>query len=108
MDITTLAAAKAYTDKKVAEGGGSGGGGLPVVEISSADSFTDAEQAQLTALAEQGMPIIVKVVTDGVVMITGVFAYAFYGETDTYHAFVGSGIAAFISTADGTWTASWE
>ena len=37
MDITTLAAANAYTDKKVAEGGGSGGGGLPVVDLTSID-----------------------------------------------------------------------
>jgi hypothetical protein len=62
MDITTLAAAKAYTDKKVAEGGG-GGGGLPVVELTTkldnGVTLTDEESAALSAVYDSESPVAV-------------------------------------------------
>lgn len=73
MDITTLAAANAYTDKKVAEGGGaSGGGGLPVVELSTpismdfaggSDAVTELNEADASTIeteAAKGLPLIVR------------------------------------------------
>lgn len=47
IDLTTLAAAKAYTDKKC--GGAGSGGGLPVVEI---------DEATLGAIVEDTNPIL--------------------------------------------------
>jgi hypothetical protein len=70
MDITTLAAAKAYTDKKVAEGGESGGGGvtIPVVKITTAfppegpsGELNEADSSALTAafdsVIDSGTPV---------------------------------------------------
>lgn len=66
MDITTLAAANAYTDKKVGAGGGSGGGGLPVVELTTAPStegdgaaLTAEENALVDAAISNGTPFVV-------------------------------------------------
>lgn len=64
MDVITLAAARAYTDKKVAEGGGaSGGGGLPVVEITTTlqtgATLTTEEGVALDAAFEAETPIVI-------------------------------------------------
>lgn len=68
MDVTTLVAARAYTDKKVGAGGSGGGGGLPVVNITSVISqvegmytveLTEAENAALSAVATSKTPIII-------------------------------------------------
>ena len=64
MDIMTLAAARAYTDKKVAEGGGSGGG-LPMVVLSTTPTeegalLTEEECAAIQAAFDTGLPCIIK------------------------------------------------
>lgn len=72
MDITTLAAANAYTDKKVAEGGGTGGG-LPVVEIDLENDiiYKSGNENILSRSisnkldAAKGMPIFVKLAVEG-------------------------------------------
>lgn len=48
-----LAAANAYTDKKVAEGGGSGGGGLPVLNFSEESMIALLSTGNATATAEE-------------------------------------------------------
>lgn len=48
MDIITLAAANAYTDKKVAEVGGSGGGEIPFIYITVAPNHINGDGAKLT------------------------------------------------------------
>lgn len=59
MDITTLAAANAYTDKKVAAGGG-----FETIEMTTTFSngagVTDAETEMLTNAWNKGQPIILK------------------------------------------------
>ncbi len=62
MDLITLAMAKAYTDSKAS---GGSGGGLPVVELTTAPTsegaaLTAEESAKMDELAAMGMPCIVK------------------------------------------------
>lgn len=71
-DPITLALAKNYTDEKVGNGGGSGGG-LPVVELEMAIStetpdgiFTQADSEKLTAAFETGAPVAFKFTVNGV------------------------------------------
>ena len=68
MDMITLAMAKAYTDEKVGEGGGSGGG-LPTVDFTTtifkhADyedtPLTAEESAKLTEATEGGKPCFIR------------------------------------------------
>lgn len=51
LDVTTLAVAKAYTDKKVANSGGStgGGGGLPTVGTADNGKFLQVVNGAWTA-----------------------------------------------------------
>ncbi|MBQ1232118.1 MAG: hypothetical protein IIX86_01160, partial [Clostridia bacterium] len=62
MDITTLAAANAYTDKKVGAGGGSGGG-LPVVELTTilkdGTDLTEAESLAVQNEFDKGKPFAI-------------------------------------------------
>lgn len=80
---------------------------LPVVELSGAETLTTEEQAQLTACAKQGIPIVVKIVQEGTVEASEVLQYLFIGKADEYHGYAGD-IGKFLGTEDGVWTVLWN
>jgi len=100
-----LAAANAYTDKKVAEGGGGGGFTLPVVELETVPTeegakMSPSDNAKLTAAI--GKPAIISFGAGG---NTATWVCSYYGE-GPFHVFACSiGILTIaFQTMDGeTW-----
>lgn len=116
MDILTLAAAKAYTDKKTAEGGNvpSGGGGLTVVELSTpiniaggSTTLTEDESTALTAAFDSGMPFRIRFDAEGV-GYTNIIGYVltFYNGENKVVAFPFGTTAIMFSLVDGLWISS--
>ena len=109
MDITTLAAANAYTDKKVGAGGGSGGGGLPVVELNAFPHepmtvLSTEDGAKMDAMAILGTPIIATLISaDTGAIMKIVFNYIY--ESDTGAVFMAhTGAMGLVFSKDGdTW-----
>ena len=116
MDIITLAAAKAYTDKKCAESGGSGGGSgytLPVVELTTKPlpqeyggaELTAEESAKMDAL--NGMPcILLCTVNTGTMDIPFkiVASSFFYPYDNSFHYTAVSGLGSLMAEQDsGKW-----
>lgn len=94
--------------------GGSGGGGLPVIELTtplsaSGVEFTDSEHAALSAAADTGLPIIVKATMEYVegdfteyLPFSAVGTYFSQGSIRIYYASLPFGTGGFIEF-DGRW-----
>jgi hypothetical protein len=93
--------AKAYTDEKVASGGGSGGGVcLPVVEIANWPTITAEESAKLTT--NIGIPIILTANTDGA-KVSDVCAYSFADGAHIYMLSQTFGASILLSEDGVNW-----
>lgn len=104
MDMMTLALAKKYTDEKV---GGGSGGGLPVVEITSAEYpasvpdivlLTEAETAQLSAALETGLPAVIKFTANGIPY--SAVAALMFGIAYSVNIMVGEDVSAYTFTVE--------
>ena len=94
--------------------GGSGGGGLPVIELTtplsaSGVGFTDSEHAALSAAADTGLPIVVKATMEymegGIteyLPFSAVGAYFSQGGIRIYYASLPFGTGGFIEF-EGRW-----
>lgn len=76
---------------------------LPVVELGSAVTLTTEEQAQLTAYAKQGVPIIIKLSVD-VSYVACVCQFLSYNGEYSYASY---GVLT-LSYSDGVWTITIE
>lgn len=80
MDITTFAAAKAYTDKKVAEGGGSGGG-VKVIDLNDSRYNSIGESIFMKIMSTTGVTVENHTDTETTTAISNLFSDIEANET---------------------------
>ena len=119
MDITTLAAANAYTDKKVGAGGGSApsGGGLPVVVLTTECVLNEEtplsaeESAALDAAVATKTPAVVRFAYNGITLSL-MFDLQIMEHGNVYQAVMYAGNQTHIVFAvvcmDDTWVITAE